>query len=86
MVNYKMVNERMVPMNTPLGGYEAGYAEIGGDILETKTNQIVKRGLGMRKVKEMVRHLNFGGGFDGWTPAFFLENNAKICDFNKKRV
>ena len=78
MVNYKVINECMVPVNTPLGGYEAGYSERGGDILEIKTDQIVIRKLGLRKAKEMVRHLNFGGGFDGFTPAFFLARTAKF--------
>ena len=77
MVNYKIVNERLVPVDTPLGGIEAGYAERGGDILETKTNQIIKIGIGLKKAKEMVRHLNFGGGFDGETPAFFLSDIKK---------
>jgi hypothetical protein len=71
MVNYKIVNDKQF---VDIG---AGYVEIAGDILETKTNQIVKEGLGMRQAKEMVRHLNFGGGFDGWTPAFFLTKSEK---------
>jgi len=71
MVNYKIVNERIVHMNTPLGD-EFSYSEQGGDIIEIKTEQIVKSGLGMKKAKELCRHLNFGGGFDGWTPTFFL--------------
>ena len=78
MVNYKIVNECMVPVNTPHGGYEAGYVERGGDILEIKTDQIVAQKLGMRKAKDLVRHLNFGGGFDGFTPAFFLAKREKI--------
>jgi hypothetical protein len=80
MVNYKIVNDKQM---IDIG---AGYVEIGGDILETKTDQIVKRGLGIRKAKELVRHLNFGGGFDGSTPAFFLAESAKILDSNEKRV
>lgn len=24
------------------------------------------------KIRNIQRHLNFGGGFDGWTPEFFL--------------
>lgn len=80
MVNYKVVNDKQI---IDIG---AGYVEIGGDILETKTDQIVLKGLGMRKAKEMVRHLNFGGGFDGSTPAFFLAGSAKMLDSNEKRV
>jgi hypothetical protein len=36
----------------------------------------------MRKAKEMLRHLNFGGAFDGTTPAFFLQkfkNNPQMA-------
>lgn len=83
MVNYKVVNDKQM---IDIGDIGAGYVEIGGDILETKTDQIVLRGLGMRKAKEMVRHLNFGGGFDGSTPAFFLAGSAKMLDSNEKRV
>jgi hypothetical protein len=80
MVNYKIVNDKQF---VDIG---AGYVEMGGDILEIKTDQIVKRGLGIRKAKELVRHLNFGGGFDGSTPAFFLAESAKMLDSNEKRV
>jgi hypothetical protein len=80
MVNYKIVNDMQL---IDIG---AGYVERGGDIIETKTNQIIKRGLSMRKAKDLVRHLNFGGGFDGSTPAFFLAWDEKIFDSNKKRV
>ena len=76
MVNYKIVNDKQ------LIDVGAGYVEIGGDILETKTDQIVLKGLGMRKAKEMVRHLNFGGGFDGSTPAFFLAERKKVLELN----
>lgn len=82
MVNYKIVNERMVDVNSPIGGYSAGYVERGGDILETKTDQIVKSGLGLRKAKELVRHLNFGGGFDGFTPNFFLQKIPRNSEMN----
>lgn len=81
MVNYKVVNEgQTIPVESLITGRFMGYVEFGGDILETKTNQLVMRGLGMRKAKELVRHLNFGGGFDGFTPAFFLAGSAKFND------
>jgi hypothetical protein len=80
MVNYKITNENQL---IDIG---AGYVECGGDILETKTDQTVLKGLGMRKAKEMVRHLNFGGGFDGHTPAFFLAESAKMLDSSQQSV
>ena len=80
MVNYKIVNDKQL---IDIG---AGYVEVGGDILETKTNQLVLKGLGMRKAKEMVRHLNFGGGFDGSTPAFFLAERQKNLELTVELV
>jgi hypothetical protein len=80
MVNYKITNENQL---IDIG---AGYVERGGDILETKTDQIVLKGLGMRKAKEMVRHLNFGGGFDGSTPAFFLAEREKVLELTNELV
>ena len=83
MVNYKIVNTAGNWKEMP----EApGYVESAGDILEVKTSQIVKSGLGMRKAKELCRHLNFGGGFDGFTPVFFLENNTKISQLTEEAV
>jgi hypothetical protein len=40
----------------------------------------------MRKAKEMVRHLNFGGGFDGHTPAFFLAEREKTLELTEELV
>ena len=86
MVNYKIVNEHMVSIDTPLMGYTDSYVESGGDILEIKTDQVVKKNLSIKKAKEMVRHLNFGGGFDGHTPAFFLAESAKMLDSSQQSV
>ena len=43
------------------------------DILEVKTGNIIKTGLTQVAAKETTRKLNFGMGFDGWTPEFFLK-------------
>jgi len=43
------------------------------DILEVKTGNIIKTGLTQAVAKETTRKLNFGMGFDGWTPEFFLK-------------
>lgn len=79
MVNYKIVNTcdwiEMESWTQP--GIMSGYVESGGDVLEVKTNQTVAQRLPMRKAKELCRHLNFGGGFDGFTPAFFLQRIEK---------
>ena len=75
MVNYRIKSTgNMVPADTPLGGTDHGYVEAAGSIIEIKTNQVVKTDMPMRNAKELVRHLNFGGGFDGDTPSFFLTN------------
>ena len=80
MVNYKIVN------TSQLIYVGNGFAEMGGDILETTTDQIVIKGMRMSKAKEMVRHLNFGGGFDGQTPAFFLAEREKILELTNELV
>jgi hypothetical protein len=80
MVNYKIVNTGKI---VNVGG---GFGEISGDILETKTDQIVVKGMRMSKAKEMVRHLNFGGGFDGSTPAFFLAEREKTLELTEELV
>ena len=43
------------------------------DILEVKTGHLIKTGLTHAVAKEMTRKLNFGSGFDGWTPEFFIK-------------
>lgn len=67
MVNYKMQPTGQL---VDVGG---GYSIAGADVVETKTNQIIASGIAMPEAKAMARHLNFGGGFDGETPAFFLK-------------
>jgi uncharacterized protein YlbG (UPF0298 family) len=39
-------------------------------VLETQTDQIVKVCDTVQKAKKYVKHLNLGGGFDGWSPSF----------------
>jgi hypothetical protein len=40
-------------------------------VIETQTGTVVYRNSNFKKVREMKRHLNMGGGFDGITPDFF---------------
>lgn len=44
-------------------------------ILETQTDQIVKICDDKKVAKKYLKHLNLGGGFDGWSPSFM---NNKI--------
>jgi hypothetical protein len=44
------------------------------DIYETQTDLIVKTCSTAQDAQIMKTKLNRGGGFSGWTPAFFLEN------------
>ena len=50
----------------------SGYAHPTYEVVETGTQQIIKSGMRKEEAKAKTRHLNMGGGFDGWTPSFFL--------------
>ena len=43
------------------------------NIFETTTEQIVKTFTDNAEARKFLRHLNLGGGFEGWTPTFFLK-------------
>lgn len=45
------------------------------DILEETTEQVIKSypGNEFSEARAFMRHLNLGGGFDGWTPSFFIK-------------
>lgn len=40
--------------------------------VETKEKIFIKRFMSRDEAKTFSKHLNLGGGFDGWTPCFFL--------------
>jgi hypothetical protein len=65
MMKYKVVNYT-ADIKTPNVQH--------ADILETSTDQIVKRNMHVAAARSFARHLNMGGGFDGETPTFFLAN------------
>ena len=46
-------------------------------VLETKTNQVIGSFKEQQEAKKLLRHLNLGGCFDGFTPTFFLKNTGK---------
>ena len=59
-------------------GTESGYAHPTYEVVETGPRQIIKSDMRKEEAKALARHLNMGGGFDGWTPAFFLERIPQI--------
>lgn len=64
MVNYKVTNYQAHISNP---------SKQTADVVEINTNQTIKAGVSVQEARELCRQLNFGGGFDGHTPAFFLE-------------
>ena len=43
------------------------------DVLETSTSHIIGTYSLYKEAKDLLRHLNLGGGFDGNTPNFFMK-------------
>ena len=52
------------------------------NVFETATEQVIRSFFTVDEAKKFLRHLNLGGGFDGWSPSFFL----KKIDLTKKKV
>lgn len=55
-------------------GMVSGYVHPTYDVVEIGTRQIIKTEMGKHEAKQMCGHLNGGGGFNGFTPEFFLKN------------
>ena len=53
------------------------------NVIETPTDQVIKVYKAYKDAKELMRHLNLGGAFDGWTPTFMLK---KINIISEKSV
>ena len=64
MVNYKVVNYT-AKLENPSQQF--------ADVVEINTGQTIKTTVPVPEARELCRNLNFGKGFDGNTPAFFLE-------------
>ena len=77
MVNYKVTNYTAHISNP---------ADISADVVEVTTNQTVEKGVPVAEARTKCRHLNFGGGFDGWTPAFFLEKPKKYVFWSEEEA
>jgi hypothetical protein len=53
------------------------------NVIETPSEQIIKTYQVYKDAKDLMRHLNLGGAFDGWTPTFMLK---KINIISEKSV
>lgn len=43
-------------------------------VVEYLTEQTVGKFSDKLEARKFLRHLNLGGGFDGWTPSFFIKD------------
>ena len=68
-MNYKLVDSAEML-------HEGEYMYRVWDLIEIPTGHIIKQSLKKNEARELLRHLNMGGGFDGFNPAFFC-NGAK---------
>ena len=55
------------------------------DVFEETTNQVIKSFPGDKfsEARAFMRHLNLGGGFDGWTPSFLVKNISNTIKFSR---
>lgn len=58
--------------------------ENGVSVIETTTNQIIRSFDNIDSARKFLRQLNLGGGFDGWTPSFFLRDLSTYINNPRK--
>lgn len=82
MVNYKVQNAGRWKLdeNSQTSGHFLY------EVIESNTDQVIKTDMTHADAKNLCRSLNFGGGFDGWTPAFFLEKREKYVFWSEEDV
>lgn len=49
-------------------------------LIENASENVIKVFDDWNKSRDMSRFLSKGGGFDGWTPAYLLDNRGKLLD------
>ena len=42
-------------------------------VYEHPTEQVIESFKSKNEAKKLMKHLNLGGGFDSWTPSFFVK-------------
>jgi hypothetical protein len=65
-MNYKLIDSEEMLI-------EGEYMHRTWDVVEIPTGISIKSSLKKEEAKSLLRHLNLGGGFDGYTPTFFCE-------------
>ena len=53
-------------------------------VIETSTDQIIRSFDNLDSARKFLRQLNLGGGFDGWTPSFFLKDFSTYINKSRK--
>lgn len=53
-------------------------------VFETHTEQLIKYFDKKEEARKFLRHLNLGGGFDSWTPSFFLRDISNFINKTRK--
>lgn len=64
--------------------YKIKMTDNGVGVMETATEQIIRNCDGVEPARKVLRHLNLGGGFDGWTPSFFLRDLSTYINNPRK--
>jgi hypothetical protein len=65
-MNYKLVDSDDVLI-------EGIFMHETSNLIEVHTGLVIKTSVKKDEGRSLLRHLNMGGGFDGFTPAFFCE-------------
>lgn len=63
------MNYKLVDCEEPL--FEGDFMFRVADLIEVPTGLVIKSALKKEEGRSLLRHLNMGGGFDGFTPSFF---------------
>ena len=69
MMGYKVIEDLLLPKDSIKNCSVYNVVERRP---ETKEEIVIRTFKTKEEAKTFSRHLNLGGGFDGWTPDFFL--------------
>lgn len=54
------------------------------DVIENMTEQTVRSFTDQKEARKLLRHLNLGGGFDGWSPSFMIRDMSTYINRSRK--